>query len=543
MLELVYRERGKETVFPLEKDEIVIGRSPRADLLLNDVSVSRLHAKIVRRADRVAIEDLGSSNGTVVNDRKVSGVGLKPGDRIVLGNFILELREAKDLEKEVELEDEAGDLQEDSGAIIRPSEALEQMLAAPAAVAVPAISDIERSNKILLLLTQVAKALVSETSLDGLLNKVMDLVFDNFSAERGVLGLYEDDLLVPTVVRYRKPRPEGDKIVIPKAITNKVKREKVSILTVDAQRDQRLVASESIFAQGIRSAMCVPLWDKDRVSGIIYVDEPIHAGMFSPDHLDLLAALANFAAVAIERARLTQKVQEEQATRAKLERYHSPGVIEMILKGGGSLDSLEVQERQVTVSFTDIVGFTTMSERLDPREVGTTINECFTELTECIFAYQGTLDKYIGDCIMAVFGAPLAQPDHPVRCVAAALEMHRAVERFNVGREDNEKLELRTGINSGKVVAGDIGSPKRKDYSVLGDTVNLASRLESQVAQPGWIVIGEATYAQVKDYFECEDLGAISLRGKKREARAYRVLGAKPGTVTATLKPVGQTSA
>jgi len=542
MLELVYRERGKESVYALEKEEVIIGRSPGADLLLNDVSVSRLHAKIVRRADSVAIQDLGSSNGTLVNDRKVSGAGLKPGDRIVLGNFILELRETADFE-EVELE-EVGDIEEDSGAIIRSSESLERILAAPAvAAAVPDITNIAKSNKILLLLTQVAKALVSEGSLDGLLNKVMDLVFDNFSAERGVLGLYEDEVLVPTVVRYRKPRPEGDKIVIPKAITNKVKREKVSILTVDAQHDQRLGGSESIFAQGIRSAMCVPLWDKDRVSGIIYVDEPIHAGMFSPDHLDLLAALANFAAVAIERARLTQKVQEEQATRAKLERYHSPGVIEMILKGGGSLDSLEMQERQVTVSFTDIVGFTPMSEQLDPQQVGAIINECFTELTECIFAYQGTLDKYIGDCIMAVFGAPIAQPDHPVRCVAAALEMHRAVETFNVGRGEHDKLELRTGINSGKVVAGDIGSPKRKDYSVLGDTVNLASRLETQVAQPGWIVIGEATYQLVKDYFECDDLGSINLKGKKREVRAYRVLKAKPGTITATLRPLGHQSA
>jgi adenylate cyclase len=281
---------------------------------------------------------------------------------------------------------------------------------------------------------------------------------------------------------------------------------------------------------GIRSAMCVPLWDKDRVIGIIYVDEDIRAGTFNTNDLDLLAALANYAAVAIERAWLTQRIQEEQATRAKLERYQSPGVVDLILKGGGSLDSLEMQERFVTVSFTDVVGFTTMSEVLEPREIGSLINDLFTELTECVFKYEGTLDKYIGDCIMAVFGAPIAQKDSALRCLRAILEMYETLESFNVRSGRQLTLQLRTGINTGTVVAGDIGSPKRKDYSVLGDTVNLASRLAgADVAKPGWIVIGDATYAEVKDYFDCESMGATSVKGKKREVGVYRVLRVKEG--------------
>ena len=183
-----------------------------------------------------------------------------------------------------------------------------------------------------------------------------------------------------------------------------------------------------------------------------------------------------------------------------------------------------MQERQVSVSFTDVVGFTAMSEGMHPRQVGEAINGLFTALTECVFEFEGTLDKYIGDCIMAVFGAPIAQPDHARRCVAAAVHMHRMLDELNRDPA-RPKLDLRTGINSGTAMAGDIGSPKRKDYSVLGDAVNLAARLESQVAKPGQIVIGEATYEQVREYFECEYLGHVSLKGKKQEVAAYRVIG------------------
>lgn len=526
MLELVYLDKGKESVFALAGEETVIGRSPRADLAISDEGVSRFHAKIIRTAGTLSIQDLDSSNGTLVNDRPVVEAGLAPGDRITIGGVTIEIRESQTPSEAVELKD-TGDLPEDTSAIVRAPEALERILRTDAGDKVKA-ADFARSHRLLRLVSQVAKVLVFENEIDGLLNRVMDLVFENFSADRGVLGLYEEDVLVPTVVRFRdslKPS-SAETIRIPTAITNKVRREKVSILTVDAQHDLRLSRSDSILAQRVRSAMCVPLWDKDKVIGIIYIDEPVHTGIFEPDDLDLLSALGNLAAVAIERARLAQRVQEEQATRARLERYHSPAVIETILKSRGSLDSLEMEERDVTVCFADVVGFTGMSEQVEPRDVGASINDVFTELTECVFFFEGTLDKYIGDCVMSVFGAPLAQPDHAVRAVRAALAMHQALEGFG-GHGAFQKIQLRTGINSGKVVAGDIGSPKRRDYSVLGDTVNLASRLESQVAKPGWIVIGEATHAAVKDYFDCLDLGALRLRGKSSDVRAYRVMGEK----------------
>jgi adenylate cyclase len=533
MIELVYKEGGQEKVYPVHKEEIVLGRSPQADIVLNDHSVSRVHATISFKGNEITIRDAKSRNGTRVNKVSVLEAPLQPGDKLVLGNFELELREGQSAMESVLLEEKGGIL-ESSGALIRRPQELEQLLQAPvpsAEKAPPAVIDeLERNNRILRMVTQVAQALISEDNLDGLLQKVMDLVLENIAGARGMLGLFEGEQLIPRVVKYRETAPEGDKIQIPRSIPQRVRTEKVSVLVTDALSDQRFDPSASILRLGVRSAMCVPLWDRDRVIGIIYVDEGFKPGTYATVDLDLLGAFANYAAVAIERQRLTEKIQEEQATRAKLERYHSPGVIETILKGGGgALDRLEMQECHATVSFTDLVGFTTMAEGMEPHEVGRTINEYFGELTECIFKYEGTLDKYIGDCIMAVFGAPLPQSDHAVRGVRTALEMHRMVDELNAERAGLPQIQLRTGINSGRVVAGDIGSPKRKDYSVLGDAVNLASRLEGHVAHPSWIVIGENTYAEVKDFFECESLGPQTVKGKKREIAAYRVLSEKPG--------------
>jgi adenylate cyclase len=533
MIELVYKVDGREHVFPLDKPEIVLGRSPEADLSIDSLTVSRFHARIRKQARDIHITDLESRNKTKVNDVVIKEARLNSGDRIALGDFQLEVRERA--EQKVVLADSQA-IPAPSETLMRSAEEVRKMLEAAgsdstllAGAARPAeVDQLAKSNRILGALMRAGRALIDEDTLQGLLEKVMDLVFENIAAERGMLGLYEIDELVPKVVRYRREKRREEKIVIPKAITTKARVEKVSILSMDAQ--QEFDGSRSVLSLGIRSAICVPLWYKGTVIGIIYVDEDRHTGKFTSDDLDLLAALASYAAVAIERQRLTDRIQEEQATRAKLERYHSPGVVERILKGQAGADVMEMAEHEITVCFTDIVGFTSMSELMEPRQVGMAINELFTELTECIFRYEGTLDKYIGDCIMAVFGAPVAMEDHAVRCVRAAMEMQSALEKLNAEKgEGRPRMQLRVGINSGRAVAGDFGSPKRRDYSVLGDAVNQASRLESGVSQPGWIVIGEVTYEAVKDYYECQYLGPQNVKGRKAQIGAYRVLREKPG--------------
>ena len=315
------------------------------------------------------------------------------------------------------------------------------------------------------------------------------------------------------------------KITISKTITNKVFNDKVAVLTSDAQIDPRFDGGASIIFHNIRSAMCAPFWNKDEVIGVVFIDSSTRSGSFTPGDLDLLTALANYAAIGIEQARLNERIQEELKRRSQLERYHSPSVINRILSVAATDNTIDAQEMEATIVFSDIVGFTSMSEKMEPQRVALLLNEYFTEMTDIIFKYDGTLDKFMGDAIMAIFGAPLPMEDHAVRAVRTALEMREKLEEMNDEKfSKSHRLEVRLGINSGSVVAGDIGSPKRIEYTVLGNTVNIAQRLEAGVAKPGQIVIGEETYKLVKDHFETQELGEFSLKGLEKSIKVYEVL-------------------
>jgi adenylate cyclase len=285
--------------------------------------------------------------------------------------------------------------------------------------------------------------------------------------------------------------------------------------------------------------MCAPLWNKEQVIGIIHVDSPMLTNCFALADLDLLTALANYAAVAVERARLNQRIIAEEKKRERLGRFLSPQVTARIIATADSQGvALGVPEiKDVSVLFADIVGFTTMSEKMSPAAVSLLLNDYLSRMTDTIFKYEGTLDKYIGDAIMAVWGAPLDMADHEARAIRAALEMIERLEEFNSERKEGPLLRIRIGINSGKAVAGEIGSINKKEYTVLGDTVNTASRLESSVAQPMTVVVGENTYNATKELFEMKSLGKAALKGKTKEVEAFQVVSARALSATPTALP------
>ena len=381
------------------------------------------------------------------------------------------------------------------------------------------------------MVVEVARALIAVKSVDEIIEALMDLIFENLPADRGCLMLRDEEgELESRAVKHRAHTDNLSAIEISRTIANKALNDQMSILTTDAQVDPRFSAGESIRFLGIKSAMCVPLWDKEKTIGIIYLDSPTSAAIFGPADLDLLTALGNFAAVGIEKARLNEKIQRETSIRERLERYHSPSIVNRILKGlsGDQAHSdefhLEAEERDVTVLFADIVGFTPMAARLAPNRVADLLNEYFSDMTEVIFEYEGTLDKYIGDAIMAIFGAPNTMKDHAYRAVCTATDMMQRLRALNARRADDARFSVRIGINSGRAVAGDIGSLRRMEYTVLGNTVNVASRIESMACKPNQVVVGEPTYELVKDFFVCESLGPIHLKGIRDQANVYQIL-------------------
>jgi len=226
--------------------------------------------------------------------------------------------------------------------------------------------------------------------------------------------------------------------------------------------------------------------------------------------------------------RMARSLREKEMIKRAFTRYVAREVVEEILKDPENL-VLSGERRQVTVLFCDVRGFTPMSERLAPEEVVLLLNDFYTLMIETTFKYDGTLDKFLGDAVMAVFGAPMAHPDHSARAIRTALAMQEGITGLNERRvrDGKEAISVGIGVSAGEAVAGTVGTEDRMEYTVIGDSVNLAARLESN-AKPGQILISHRTYERVRDLVDARPLGRIRVKGKEEEVEVYEVLGLAP---------------
>jgi adenylate cyclase len=378
-----------------------------------------------------------------------------------------------------------------------------------------------RAGRLLQLLADATGVLARTRRLAEILDRVVTLTFESVAADRAFLLLVDEHSgeLVPRIARRRSGESTG-RVNISRTVLGAVMRDKTAMLCTDVPQDRRLDTSASLVLQNVRSFMCAPLWTEHDVFGALYVDTPDQKS-FSESDLDLFTTVSNYAAVAIEQARLAARLLEETRRRERLQRYHSPAVAERIVKqqeGEGDA-TLEAQEREVTVLFADLVGFTTMSERLPPADVAALLNSFFTAMTTAIFEREGTLDKFIGDAVLAVFGAPLDQPDHARRAVKTARAMRDALERVNQGL--SEPLQMRIALNSGTALVGDFGAPMRREFTVLGDVVNTAARVQAQVCAPGQILITEATRQLAGDAIAARPMGCVHVKGRSAAVTVY----------------------
>jgi adenylate cyclase len=549
LLQIHYLDMGVPRIADLKTD-LSIGRTEGNDLVLNHPSVSRKHAKLESRDTFWWIVDLKSTNGVKVNGNLVTEAQVGPGDKIHVGSVLLELRAlpSVDFSDQSMFDNPSGtvirrisDFNSEFGLDLGDAAAVAQarVEAKPGAVGEPSVT----REKIFQVLVQVAKALLQSDDLNSLLHTVMEMIFKYLPVERGLIILFDEaGNPVPKLTRFLDASEARD-IPISRTILKMVAEQQVSLMTSNALEDARLLGGKSIAIHGIRSAMCVPLWNRQRVIGAVQVDSSIHIGSFNEEDLDLLTALANFAAVAVERAQLSEKIEQERKIRSKMERYHSPAVIDEIVKGVISADESEIRNAEVSILFADISGFTTVSETQRPEEVAEFLSHFFSCAVESIFAYGGTLDKFIGDAVMAFFGAPIPQEDHADRAILAGLMMQRLVGDWNAEREkqDLPPVRIRVGINSGPAVVGNVGTEKRVDYTVLGSAVNIASRLESGVAKPGQVVISQNTIDRTLGSFETESLGEFALKGMKEKMPVFNVLSsaALPRRATETMHATG----
>jgi adenylate cyclase len=300
---------------------------------------------------------------------------------------------------------------------------------------------------------------------------------------------------------------------------------RAGLLTIDAQQDLRFAGSQSIIAQGIRSCLCVPVWADNRILGMFVLDRGF-VDPFTADDLEVTTVVGYQTALAIERARFLARTLGAEDHRKRLLRHFSPDMAALvILEEQADGDPLEAQVRDdVTVLFADVQGFASLTDRLPPKELAALLRDFFRSMTAAIFEERGTLDKFIGDGVMAVFGAPLPQSDGAIRALRCAWRMLARVEETNRALPADRRFSIRIGVNTGRVIAGSLGSPDRAEFTVLGDVVSIAARLESMAA-PGTIYVGRETAEQASGAFSFQALGRRVLRGRSAPVEVLQVTG------------------
>lgn len=518
---------GNDFRFELRgKGVLSVGRAVTNDCAVVDPTVSRKHAELKLTENGFELTDMGSSNGTFVNGVQVQHAHVAPDAEVMFGKVAFRLERAETprsvtpvaapaavkpggatIVRQIPKTGEWAVIGGDSGSVGRQL----------SGEADPA----EKDRRKLAILLEVLKGLTKATDVHGLLVKIAEYAFQTLEADRCAILLTDrDGHLHPQISRDRRGEAaSGD---VPQSIVTQAVVDKVAILTEDAGGDERF-GGQSIVLQKVRSAMCVPLvGSENRPLGVLYVDN-FSLRRFGETDLDFLIAFAGIAAVALENGQFAERIRVEALARSNFERFFTPHLAARIASSPDAI-KLGGDKRRVAVLFSDIRGFTALSETMNPDTMARLLTEYFTEMVECVFRHGGTLDKFIGDSVMAQWGAPIGEPDDCDRAMAAALDMMTELERLNARwrREGRPTLEIGIGLNVGDVFAGNIGSDRRLEYTVIGDPVNVSSRLCGK-AGPGEILLSEDFRRALGSPPPLEPLPPMELKGKSQALPVFRV--------------------
>ena len=539
-----------------------IGRAKENNVVLDDRRVSRKHAFVDSNGPGFRIVDGYVENGQLyrsVNHVFVNGgiqleYQLKGGDVIAIGESKLEFRfveafvEPKeddapettitapptfDKTKSVNFDDLPlghTQVQMSVNEIIgrRSNMSLESAVATP-----EEIKDLRRKAKILELLFEMSKTLGTVFELEEIFEKATDLIFRGTPADRVVALLAEESadgkILDNTLYQIgAKTRDASfakltEKLTVSRTITKRVMTYGVAILSQDAKTDEQFHGAESIVSQGVRSTICAPLITQSNVHGVLYADRLDPFAAFSPDHLELISAVAAQTAVTVETVKAHKRLAREEVARANYSRFMPEYVVKQLLENPDSF-RLGGANQTITVLFADIRGFTAFSEHEKPEKVVGMLNHYFSAMTDIIFSHGGTLDKYIGDELMALFGAPTATANDAGNAVKAAVAMQKRLVGLNQELLDLGFWEVAVGmgLHTGEATVGYIGSEKRSEYTAIGDTINIASRLQGNTAG-GQILISEATAQAAGNIFPMIKREPLTVKNRLQPVELFEV--------------------
>ncbi len=384
--------------------------------------------------------------------------------------------------------------------------------------------ELQKRLKELNALYSIGKSVTSLLDIDKLLVRVVDAATYVTGADECSLMLIQNGELWRKAVK----RPNEDKA---HTVNTKVS-ERLAYRAVHTAQPVTLSTASAMGDSNLRclpkSVLYTPLKLGNKVIGVLGVGSLSGDKPFTDHDAALLNALADYAAIAISNARLfaaleEAKEREKQRIRQAFERYVAPSVVDQVL-GSPDAMSLGGRRREISILFADIRGYTTFSENTPPERVVEVLNEYFSLAAEVILERGGTLDKFMGDSVMAFFNAPEPQENHPYLAVEAAIEIQRVIARRNSRPDREYRLMFGIGISLGEAVVGNIGTLQHMNYTAIGDTVNLARRLQEK-AGPGQILVDESVVRRLGDLIRVEPLGLMELKGRHRRANVYELKG------------------
>jgi len=549
-MRIVYRYHQAEKFWEREVDQVIVGR-PRAgsgtvpDLdLTPDQTVSRPHARIWREksgeGDAMFIEDLGSTHGTQLNGEELRGQGarrLRSGDALQIGETILRV--------EVPSSVIAGEIDKSNQFVIpgavqggeregRITVSFEALDGAVADEEMPPrestrVAETERfdarngemnrgdANRRLALLYELLLQCGTASKLDNLLQIIVERLVEAIpEASRGALLLRGRDSDALLLKAFRSS--EGP--VVSETLARRAMREGIGFVWKRGAEDLH----GSIANYRIETGMYAPLMWQGAALGVLCVDNPQTGVEFTPDDLRLLVTVSHYLSMALANNQLQEELRREASVKANLLRQFSPQIAEQLLTHGTL--QLSGERSEVTILCSDIRGFTALTKDMEPINVVELLNDYFSRLIPIIFAHNGTIDKYIGDAILAVFGSPKKDANQHENALRAALDMQAEMVKSNAARAAKGKAtcNIGIGIHCGEVLHGFVGAVDRMELTVIGDAVNRATRF-GDGARGGEVIISPQLYQWIWKIAEVEATTVSTKHGESLSA--FRLMNVK----------------
>ncbi len=518
---IVTNKKGKRYI-PLE-GTLSIGRHPKNTLCIDESAISKQHANIQCIENQYIYKDLDSANGSYFNELRIQNHVFKDGDTIRIGHTKLTFEEktsiAQDINELVYFESF------DDGATAEFQERVE-------------INEFERFqpesevHDVDLLRADYEKLRLGQNLMQGIgLQRDVDTLMVTlakqltpmFMADRCVLLLVNSVGEFETKAVFSVEKIDSP-IAVSKSVLKEVQTTKSAVLLSNNELEHDIAQVSSLKLMGISSVMCTPIIHDDEVIGAIHLDLQTGKGEFVKKDLQLLGGISSYIAMAVANAGLTKKIAKEIKMQAQFERLLSPSIVKQLVSGKLSIGEAG-ELRDVTIMFVDIRGFTRMSQKTSPKNVVKLLNDYFERVVQIIFKYGGTVDKFMGDGVMVLFGAPLPMQQQTDAAVSCALEIQAMLGTWNKERIKHKQslIPVGIGINSGEVVVGAIGSSKTMQYTCIGNAVNIASRLTS-VAKAGQVLASHTTMKALQTKMKFKPLPPLAIKGIEGKIQTYEVM-------------------